>query len=263
MQSQPEEAHKYSEAKQFGGNPVAVESKKYAETTLSSESVAKKKTSQISKALTKILTAAVATIAAVVVILPIVTDDSTEVNFAEMSVTDTAVSYNIVLENWSGKEYDLVLYNDFTERTEKLASENFSGEQDGLKPNMTYTLAVKSGIKTLAETTVKTMRSEDMPVTQFNSVSRACACSVDGTFHFTMNFIDENGWWTDFKATLTDFSGNVSECVFTEDLHGLQTIEVTDSPLLGTSATFRITCTSYENNPDGETITLWESEEEI
>lgn len=42
------------------------------------------------------------------------------------------------------------------------------------------------------------------PVTRFLGVEHECICNVDGYFHFTLSFVDENGWWDNFRATLTD-----------------------------------------------------------
>lgn len=276
IKKEPPEEHEYKENETIKGeNEIPKEVEEYDEVekpkiesksnkkTESSKQTDSNKAKSISKSISSVITGTVAVVAAVCIIEPIYSADDTTVEFAETLVTDTSVSYHIILGNWSGKEYEVVLYNDFTSRSDTISEENYVGEQENLKPNMTYTLAVVNGTKTLGETTVKTMRTEDMPVTEFYGVSCECACSVDGTFQFQMSFIDENNWWTDFAATLTDEKGNVSSCVFTSDLTELQTIEVTDSDLTGTSATFTITCTSYENSSSGETITLWTSTEEI
>lgn len=268
VQKDPPEETNYKENISLGSdNPIPKEVTEYEEEGKSKKKV-KNRAKTISKHISTVLTSAVALVAVVCIIEPYYSSDSTTVDFAETIVTDTSVSYHIVLENWSGKEYEVVLYNDFTSRTEAITEDNHIGEQDNLKPNMSYHLAVVNGTKTLAEISIKTMKTEDMPVTKLESVSCSCACSLDGTFHFQMSFIDENNWWTDFCATLEDEDGNISSCTFSDDLTELQTIPVTDidgegNGLNGTTATFTITCVSYENSSSGETITLWTSTEEI
>lgn len=261
---QVQEVAEYCEAKQQPDeNALPEEIAQYKETTISDGNKAAKKKSSASRLMSLLTTAAVALVAAVTIIAPSVLSDGTEVSFADLATTDEAVYCRISLENRSNNTLKAVLYNDFTNRETVIEGDELVLSEQGLKSNEYYTLAVKSGTKTLCETTFRTKREDEMPVTKFYSVSCACNCSNDGTFIFTMDFVDENGYYSDFKATLTDSSGNVSECVFTGDLHGVQSIEVTDSALAGDSATFTITCTSTENNPEGETVVLWQSTEEI
>jgi len=257
----PREISVYNEVKTHSGNPVAEEISSYGET----KTVKKKdKTVKSAKKITSLVTAAAALVATVTIIAPkVIGAGKTEVDFSLVRLTDTSVEYDISLTNRTSKTLTAVLYNDFTERETVIDGDFISLEETSLQPGMSYTLAVRRGYSTVAKTSFSTMRTENAPQTKLISVDRACACSVDGTFHFTIDFVDENGWWSDFEATLTDTEGNVSECVFTNDLKGLQTIEVSDSDLKGMVATFRITCLSRENSEDGERIVLFESEEEI
>lgn len=129
---------------------------------------------------------------------------------------------------------------------------------------MSYSLKVvgKSGVISLDMAQKSVTTDTVAPVTKLYSVESECTCNVDGYFHFTMHFMDENGWWSDFEATLTDRYGTVSECVFTEDVHGEQRIEV-GSDFKGNTATLVITCLSTENAPEGERITLYKTEVKI
>jgi len=302
---EPPEMVEYPEMKTYAEEaPQPEENKEYAEDfkEVSGEKAKKKrKQSQVSRLL-KTLSALVATVVAVVIIGPVIVGDSTTVNFAELAIADTTVNYCIVLENWSGKSYDVMLYNDFTTRTVSVKPEKSTeettddeatttdtevtdatettlhvyldeetnevsiyNEEANLKSGMTYTLAVKSGTKTLAKKTFRTLREDELPVTSFDAsrdLYYGCACKSDGTFHFKFEAFDKNGWWSNFNASLTDSEGNVSECLdFTAD-GSLQTIQVTGE-LSGTTATFKLTCTSYQNDENGEEITLFESEVEI
>ena len=68
----------------------------------------------------------------------------------------------------------------------------------------------------------------------FNGVSGHCTCSVDGYYHFTMDYKDEGGLLTDFEAYIVDsFYDSVEEedkvnhiayCTFNDDLHSEQKI---------------------------------------
>lgn len=73
----------------------------------------------------------------------------------------------------------------------------------------------------------------------FNSVSGKCKCTEDGCYHFKMDFKDDMHIFNDFKARIEDNFGNSSECTFTDDLHGDQTIYV--SNLKGAQATLILT----------------------
>lgn len=260
---QVQEVAEYCEAKQQPDeNSRPKEVAQYKETTISGAKKTAKKSS-VSKLTSFFTTAMVAMVAAVTVIAPGILSDDTVVNFSGLETTDSAVYCQISLENRSDSTLKAVLYNDFTNRETVIEGDELALSEQNLKSGEYYTLAVVSGTTTLSKTTFRTKREDELPVTKFNSVSCACNCSKDGTFIFTMDFVDENGYYSNFKASLTDVEGNVSECVFTSDLHALQLIEVTDSALAGESATFTITCTSTENNPDGETVVLWQSTEEI
>jgi len=283
---QPPEVVEYPEVKTYkeqADTPEEIKSySEEAKTVQNPKAKAKKKQSKLSSIL-KSTSFLVAAVAAVTIISPnILSGDATSVTFQEMVIKDTSVGYFIVFDNWSGKDYDVVLYNDFTKRTVTVNKETFTqysadgteseivtqfyNEEKDLKSGMTYTLAVKSGYKTIAETSFRTLRADEMPVTKLNGVTAKCACEMDGTFHFTMDFEDGNDWWHDFVATLTDAEGNVSTCTFDySDLTGLQTIPVTDV-LVGTSATLKISCTSYEDVEDGgetKDVVLYEEEVDI
>lgn len=271
------------------------ENKEYSEISSPSEASVKtvkemKKSSKI-KSVLKGASAVVATVAFVAVIAPdLFSSDSTKISFSNLEIRDTYVKYSIAFDDWSGKDYDVVLYNDYTNRTvevgadtfteyeetdgEKVLITEFSHKEKDLKSGVSYTLAVKSGYKTLASTSFTTLVADELPVTKLNGVEAACACGVnedvvggsgDGTFHFILDFVDENNWWRDFVATLKDENGTISTCTFTENLHELQTIPVT-GVLDGTTATLRISCTSdeyVEYDGDPVEVVLYDQEVEI
>lgn len=265
---QPSEIVEYSEMASYAeAEQTPDEVKEYSEVAHpTAESVAKAKEKKDISNLKRILkttSALVATVATVAVIAPTVfSSDDAVVNFGNISVTDTEVTCDITLENTSDNVYTAVLYNNFTEREKTIEGDSLQLAESSLKPNMKYTLAVKSDGDVIAKTVIKTMKSEDYKVTKWTTVDYKCNCSNDGTFQFIMSYQDENGWWSDFEATLTDSAGTVSTCTFTENLSAMQTIPVT-RVLSGKTATFTITCISTENSENGEKITLFTSEVEI
>lgn len=168
---------------------------------------------------------------------------SPEASITSLSATDTQIAYSVEVEE-GAQGLMLVAYNDFTRREVALTEGVNEGTFEGLKPQMRYTVAVEaSGLGgTLAEERVTTLSAEEAPVTALYAVSHECTCNVDGCFHFTMDFVDGRGIWSDFSATLTDKNGTVSECVFSEDLAQEQSIDVIGAPLVGREAQFVITC---------------------
>lgn len=177
------------------------------------------------------------------------------------SVTDTVVRYEVVVDGEA--ELSVVLYNDFTRRSAALEDGVNRGEFTGLKPNVQYTVAVVCkaafGERTLSERRVVT--SALPAVTEWRGISHECTCNVDGYFHFKMDFVDKNNYWSDFTATLTDAKGTVSECVFTEDLAEEQRIDVAlHGGLLGNRAEFVVTCKTRDPSAPSETLELYRAE---
>ncbi len=103
-------------------------------------------------------------------------------------------------------------------------------------------------------------------VTVLRAVEHECRCAVDGTSHFRLDFIDENGYWSDFRATLTDAFGNLSECDFSDAPTEEHTLAVNDAGMRGNTAVLRIVCTTTETTEDGSgerEYLLYESEVSI
>ncbi len=181
------------------------------------------------------------------------------------SGTDTAITVDVDVTKASD-DLACVVYNDFTRRSFPLAEGANTLTAGDLTPGMRYTVAVVMpsalGDVTLDEQTVTTSRLP--PVTRFLGIEHECTCNVDGYFHFTMSFLDENGWWTHFRATLTDEAGNVSECVFTDDLLGDQRIDVAlRAGLLGRTATFTVTCETSDPDAPQKELVLYTAEVKI
>lgn len=179
--------------------------------------------------------------------------------------TDTAITVDVDVAE-SVDDLACVVYNDFTRRSFPLAKGENTFTAADLTPGMRYTVAVVMpsalGDITLDERTVST--SLLPPVTRFLGIEHECTCNVDGYFHYTMSFRDENGWWSHFRATLTDENGNVSECVFTGDLQGDQRIDVAlHAGLLGRSATFTVTCETSDPSAPQRELVLYTAEVKI
>ncbi len=228
---------------------TAEERKYYSENAYSGDGTPspQKKRRANPSAISRILTSfAVAAVAVVAVASSGVFAPKGSAEIVDVSVTDTQVAYDVTVEQ--GENLSIVLYNDFTKRQTALEQGENSGVFTGLKPGVSYTLAVVTPAafgsgKTVAERSVKTeLLPPPEPQSVWRGVAHVCTCAVDGYFHFTMDFDDPNGYFTDFSATLTDGEGNVSSCVFTEDLHAEQSIDVClKAGLAGKRATFTLT----------------------
>lgn len=245
------------ETKSFCGNPDAQETKSFcgnadaqefsygAGKASGAKASEKKSASKIAGIVKGFL--AVSAVTAVFAVAAVSYSGNVNAEFLSLAATDEAVSYTVNVEG--DKQSELVLYNDFTRREVTLSSGENTGEISGLKPNMKYTVAVvyqsavgeMTVVKDSVRTEEKRAAAAPVPVSAFYSVSHECTCNVDGYFHFTLDFIDENGYWSDFKATLEDAYGTVSTCNFTEDLHGEQSIDVVlEARLSGNTARFTL-----------------------
>ena len=197
--------------------------------------------------------AAIAVVAGAAVALP---SDDVSASIKETFVTDTSVEYAVFVEE--GEGLNLVLYNDFTRRSVALKKGENSGLFTNLKEEMDYTLAVVGnfgfGEKKIAKTSVKTLPPL---ITEWHGLTHECTCDVDGYFHFNMDFVDENGYWTKFRAWLKDENGNLSYCEFGEDLHGDQKIDVVEAGLVGKTATFTLECLTSNPSAAEEIIVLY------
>ncbi|MCR5553335.1 MAG: hypothetical protein K6F08_01115 [bacterium] len=87
--------------------------------------------------------------------LGLITTSSVNVTFNDIYAYDNCVSYYISLSSYE-EGLSVVLYNDFTNREEKVEENNIEieGVFENLAPNMYYTLAVKKGSSTIAKTSI-------------------------------------------------------------------------------------------------------------
>ncbi|MCH5164257.1 MAG: hypothetical protein J1F36_04495 [Clostridiales bacterium] len=103
-----------------------------------------------------------AAVLAIVTALFLPATNSISAEFVYLSSTDTTVSYEILLSELDLSNLDdisVVLYNDFTKRVERVGGVTASGEITGLKPNMSYTIAIKSGNKTIVKQSIRTKKA--------------------------------------------------------------------------------------------------------
>lgn len=198
------------------------------------------------------------TAAATIGVSAILPARSADAQIIELKATDTQITYRVSV---SDTDLRLVVYNDFTRREAELSEGENEGKIEGLQPDMRYTVAVQAdygfGDTSVTEQKIRTLTPEEASVTAMNSVTHECTCNVDGYFHFTMDFVDENGWWSQFEATLKDADGNIAKCAFTDDLHAEQKIDVVGNNLIGNTAEFTIACISTQNDEEGERIVLY------
>ncbi len=188
-----------------------------------------------------------------------------EASIVSAESTDSAISFDVDVEK-SGGELSAVVYNDFTRRTFPLAEGPNQLTAGELTPGMRYTVAVVMpsalGDITLDERPVATSASP--PVTRWLGIQHECTCNVDGYFHFTLSFRDDNGWWSHFRATLTDADGRISECAFTDDIQDDQRIDVAiRAGLLGRTATFTVTCETADPSAPQKELVLYTAEVKI
>lgn len=205
----------------------------------------------------------IATAAVIAVTAATLLPKNTSAEIISLTVTDTSISYTV---NVSGDDVlELVVYNDFTHRTESLTHGENDGKVEGLKPDIRYRVAVVCnsgfGNRTIAEKSVRTGKDAPAPlVTELLSVEHQCTCDKDGYFHFTLNFTDGNGYWSDFTAKLTDSFGTVSSCKFNDDIHAEQKIDVAvRAGLLGKTATFIVACKTTDPSAQTDAVILYEA----
>ncbi|MFI3228985.1 MAG: hypothetical protein R3Y23_02305 [Bacillota bacterium] len=90
---------------------------------------------------------------------------------------------------------------------------SFAGTVDSLNEGTIYQIEIISingdESETLATEPIKTL---DGAVSQINGISYQCNCQIDDTFEFTIDYIDENNFYSDFTYSILNLDG--SETVF-------------------------------------------------
>lgn len=192
----------------------------------------------------------------------ILKDDSisqADINFT-YEVYDTYIDYNLELTEYVD-DLTIVLSNDFTNRKVSVTDANEKGSFNDLKMDTSYTISVVKKTTFSKETLIKEKLKTSKYIertTKFNSVTYECKCSIDGYFYFSMDLIDENNFFSNYKATLTDSYGNTSSVEFSNP-NVEQKIEVYEHGIKGEedSVDFVITCDSVESGST-KNITLYE-----
>lgn len=119
------------------------------------------------------------------------------------------------------------------------AIEQKLGQSDNA--TITYRLTLKGMVGLNVERTFDSyVLKIDEIHSKFEQVSGYCRCAVDGYYHFTMDFEDDKGIFTDFSAYIIDSFNNRVDCKFTDNLHEEQKIYIGNT-LKGSSATLYIT----------------------
>ena len=113
------------------------------------------KSEKIAKVVSRLISLAAILAIMTALLLPV---GNVSAEFVALESTDTAIYYKIAVEGEG--DISVVLYNDFTRRELVVFGSEAEGEIDELKPNMSYTIAVKSGKKTLAKQKIRTQKSE-------------------------------------------------------------------------------------------------------
>ena len=123
----------------------------------------KNKSQELAKVITTFATMVSATIACVVGIETIFpTGPTITAEYFETWAGETEISYSLFVEDYD-ESYDnvyVVLYNDFTNRSQKLDSSEASGTFENLKKDMTYTIELKQGDNVVVSKNLRTGRNK-------------------------------------------------------------------------------------------------------
>lgn len=200
----------------------------------------------------------VSVIAAVTVGITSMMNVSMAAEFDNVEYVDGSIQYQISVEDMTEKEkLTAYLYEgDNLVDSFELMDEDGDGVIAGaialdgaainekLEASNNVTLSYRLTLKGLVGLNVE--RSFDSYVVKiekatsaFEQVSGECKCSVDGCYHFTMDFEDNLGMFSNFSAYIEDAFGNRAQCTFTENLHEPQKIFIGN--LKGANATLVIT----------------------
>lgn len=248
----PENSKAYAEYRQERGNASVPEFAEYKP-----EGSSSKKSAGFGKIFSLFSAAIVAVVGGITLVT---SSGGGTVARAAFETSDTAIYYFMEMQD-VGEEDEILLLveNRFTNRKVPIEGETAEGVVEGLKPDMTYSVRVVSGNKTLFEEQVRTTKPQPQPVTQLNGVTHECTCQIDGLFRFQIDFVDETYDWSDFVATLTDGVGEVIRIELLAP-HAEQTIPIEGSGLSGSEVTFEITCFSTQT---GERITIYKTSVQI
>lgn len=144
-----------SDVKEFGFLTAAND--KQPESAKLYDEMNESKEKKAASAISKLISSAAILAIVMALFLPSVGGVSVNAEFVSLSSTDTAIFYEIYLDGVSEQsDISIVVYNDFTRRTEKIEGLTAQGEVIGLKPNMSYTIAVMSGNNTVIKKTIRT-----------------------------------------------------------------------------------------------------------
>ncbi len=152
----------------FSGNPYLyginkLETQKtYAGTNLEREAKRQKATKS-AKSFTDLIKAvavvAAATTTGIVGVGSILPDNLPKVEISEVYAFENEVSYFVSLDKYE-EGLKIVLYNDFTNREMEMDGSAMEGTFEELQVDMTYTFAIKKGLKTIKSQKVTTRREE-------------------------------------------------------------------------------------------------------
>lgn len=144
-----------------GKNIVAVQSSVDEKNNLAKQKKKKNKTQELAKIITTFATMVSATIACVVGVDAILPSQPTiSAEYFETWTSENEISYSLFVEDFDeNDDVFVVLYNDFTNRSQKLESPEASGTFENLQTNMLYTIELKQGDSVVVS---KKLRTEPM-----------------------------------------------------------------------------------------------------
>ena len=164
-----------------------------------------------------------------------------------LRATSTAIYYELAVgyddgTYYEGDEITIVLSNDFSGERKEIGYSGAEGVFEGLVPGTDYTMYVMNGDSLLVQKSITTIVLRQ----EVRFVEWECHCAQDGYFYFEMDYLDEAGTWTGFKAVLQDEYGNVAECEFVNA--ETQRLDVENCYLRGEVATLTIRASVEEGD---------------
>ena len=167
-----------------------------------------------------------------------------DAKFLSLKFEDSVIKYELEVEDYK-KENQLIIYlynEDETvllryEVDEIIEEDIISGfvpldiediNQKLIENDVvTYYFELKGDVGLGVERSFDRYRLEINGMTSvFNEVTHWCNCKDDGYYYFKMDFIDDYGLFSDFKAYIIDKGDNKFECELSNNLHEEQKIYV-------------------------------------
>ncbi len=165
---------------------------------------------------------------------------SNEIYFSILYNEDEVMKYSVDINNddtYSGELTGHFAFSDI----------DLEKELDAANGNLIYTVRLCGNTGLIDRTYDSWVVEINDLVSEFKSVTYEYQYDTTGYFVFQMDYIDNYGQFSDFKAYLSDSNGHVSYCNFTNNYHDEQKISVIG---IDSYATFTISINFNESVDD-------------